>query len=181
VINKKVLLTDTVGFIRKLPHNLIDAFRSTLEEVCYADYIIHVVDASSVNREVEMKVVYETLDMLFGNGHRNKDEAGVEYKKIITLFNKIDKVPEGDERRGLLDKRASKVLCISTKDGIGLEEIGSSIESLLREDRSYIETLISYKEMSRLSEIKTLGEVIEEEYREDGIWIRAYIPKQIKM
>ena len=92
---QKVLLTDTVGFIRKLPHNLIDAFRSTLEEVVYADYIIHVVDASSPDRDAEIKVVYETLDMLNITG-----------KKVITLFNKIDKLENPDDLLGLNDKRA---------------------------------------------------------------------------
>jgi GTP-binding protein HflX len=78
---ESILLTDTVGFIRKLPHNLIDAFRSTLEEAGYADYIIHVVDASSADMKVNMKTVYATLDKL-----------GITERKIITVFNKIDKL-----------------------------------------------------------------------------------------
>ena len=174
---QKVLLTDTVGFIRKLPHNLIDAFRSTLEEVCYADYIIHVVDASSENRRGEMKVVYETLDMLFDKA----SSSDIISKKIITLFNKIDKVENPDDRLGLLDKRASQVLQISAKKGLGLDGISESIDTLLREDRQYIETLIGYKDMSLLSEIKSRGEILEEEYQEEGVWIRAYVPQQIRI
>ena len=173
--NQKVLLTDTVGFIRKLPHHLIDAFRSTLEEACYADYIIHVVDASSNDRISEMKMVYETLDMLLNSSDNNKA------KKIITIFNKIDKLNSPDDRIGLLDKRASKVICISAKERIGLTNVGDSIDELLREDRAYIETTISYKDMSLLSEIKTYGEILEEKYLEEGVWIRAYIPQQIKI
>ncbi len=174
---QKVLLTDTVGFIRKLPHNLIDAFRSTLEEVCYADYIIHVVDASSENRRGEMKVVYETLDMLFDKA----SSSDIISKKIITLFNKIDKVENPDDRLGLLDKRASQVLQISAKKGLGLDGISESIDTLLREDRQYIETLIGYKDMSLLSEIKSRGEILEEKYQEEGVWIRAYVPQQIRI
>ena len=174
---QKVLLTDTVGFIRKLPHNLIDAFRSTLEEVCYADYIIHVVDASSENRRGEMKVVYETLDMLFDKA----SSSDIISKKIITLFNKIDKVENLDDRLGLLDKRASQVLQISAKKGLGLDGISESIDTLLREDRQYIETLIGYKDMSLLSEIKSRGEILEEKYQEEGVWIRAYVPQQIRI
>ncbi|MCR5225838.1 MAG: GTPase HflX [Eubacterium sp.] len=174
---QKVLLTDTVGFIRKLPHNLIDAFRSTLEEVCYADYIIHVVDASSENRRGEMKVVYETLDMLFDKA----SSSDIISKKIITLFNKIDKVENPDDRLGLLDKRASQVLQISAKKGLGLDGIRESIDTLLREDRQYIETLIGYKDMSLLSEIKSRGEILEEKYQEEGVWIRAYVPQQIRI
>ena len=174
---QKVLLTDTVGFIRKLPHNLIDAFRSTLEEVCYADYIIHVVDASSENRGGEMKVVYETLDMLFDKA----SSSDIISKMIITLFNKIDKVENPDDRLGLLDKRASQVLQISAKKGLGLDGISESIDTLLREDRQYIETLIGYKDMSLLSEIKSRGEILEEKYQEEGVWIRAYVPQQIRI
>lgn len=174
---QKVLLIDTVGFIRKLPHNLIDAFRSTLEEVCYADYIIHVVDASDLNYKSSMKVVYETLDMIF---ERKSNTPDIENKKIITLFNKIDKLSNPDDRLGLLDKRASAVLQISAKQGDGLDQISGAIDSLLRKDRVYIEELISYKDMSLLAKIKSLGEVVEEKYLEDGVWLRAYVPHQIK-
>ncbi len=162
---QKVLLTDTVGFIRKLPHNLIDAFRSTLEEACYADYIIHVVDASSPDRTGEMQVVYETLDMLLKGAS----------KKIITIFNKIDKLPDPDDRLGLLDKRACETLQISAKEGLGLDEINKAIDSILREDRKYIELLIDYKDMAKLARIKATGEILEEKYLDNGVWIRAYI------
>lgn len=162
---QKVLLTDTVGFIRKLPHNLIDAFRSTLEEACYADYIIHVVDASSPDRTGEMQVVYETLDMLLKGAS----------KKIITIFNKIDKLPDPDDRLGLLDKRACETLQISAKEGLGLDEINKAIDSILREDRKYIELLIDYKDMAKLAHIKATGEILEEKYLDNGVWIRAYI------
>ena len=182
---QKVLLTDTVGFIRKLPHNLIDAFRSTLEEVCYADYILHVVDASSENRRGEMKVVYETLDMLLSgrgsSGRRNDDGNDNSVKKIITIYNKIDKLTNPDDRLGLLDKRASQVLQVSAKKRIHLEDISEAIDSLLREDREYVETTISYKDMSLLAEIKSRGEILEEKYQEDGVWIKAYIPRQINI
>ena len=162
---QKVLLTDTVGFIRKLPHNLIDAFRSTLEEACYADYLIHVVDASSPDRTGELKVVYETLDMLLKGAS----------KKIITIFNKIDKLPDPDDRLGLLDKRACETLQISAKEGLGLDEINKAIDSILREDRKYIELLIDYKDMAKLAHIKATGEILEEKYLDNGVWIRAYI------
>ena len=162
---QKVLLTDTVGFIRKLPHNLIDAFRSTLEEACYADYIIHVVDASSPDRISEMQVVYETLDMLLKGAS----------KKIITIFNKIDKLPDPDDRLGLLDKRACETLQISAKEGLGLDQINKVIDSILREDRKYIELLIDYKDMAKLAHIKATGENQKEKYLDNGVWIRAYV------
>ena len=161
---QKILLTDTVGFIRKLPHNLIDAFRSTLEEAKYADYIIHVVDASSENRTAEMKVAYNTLDQL-----------GITGKKVITLFNKIDKINDDDMKLGLFDLRAVKYLSISAKNGKGLELLPDIIDSVLRQDRHLVERLFNYNEMSEIAEIKHNGEVIEEEYRDDGIWIKAYV------
>lgn len=161
---QKILLIDTVGFIRKLPHNLIDAFRSTLEEAKYADYIIHVVDASSENRNEEMKVAYNTLDRL-----------GIKGKKVITIFNKIDKITDEDMKLGLFDLRAVKYLSISAKMGTALEMLPEVIDSVLREDRNLIERLFSYNEMSEIAEIKRNGEVLEEEYRDDGIWIKAYV------
>ncbi len=161
---QKILLTDTVGFIRKLPHNLIDAFRSTLEEAKYADYIIHVVDASSPDRLAEMKVVYNTLD-----------ELGITGKKVITFFNKIDRILGEDMRMGLFDIRAIDYISISAKNKQGLEKIPLTIDKLLREDRKLIERVFGYNEMSKVSEIKKNGEVIEEEYRDDGIYIKAYV------
>ena len=171
------LLTDTVGFIRKLPHNLVDAFRSTLEETCYADYIIHVVDASSLTRVQEMQVVYETLDML-----------RVDHKKVITLFNKIDKLTNPDDKLGLNDKRAVKVLQISAKEKlaldqsgekVGLDRIGEILADVMREDRKLIDTVLPYSSMALLSETKETGEVLEEEYLEDGIRVKAYVSEGI--
>ena len=161
---QKILLTDTVGFIRKLPHDLIDAFRSTLEEAKYADYIIHVVDASSPDRLAEMKVVYNTLD-----------ELGITGKRIVTIFNKIDKIYDDDMKMGLFDPRAVDYIRISARNRTGLSLIPEMIDKLLREDRTLIEHIYSYDEMGKVSEIKKNGEVIKEEYLENGIYIKAYV------
>ena len=118
---QQMLLTDTVGFIRKLPHHLVEAFRSTLEEAKYADYILHVVDASSPQMEKQMYIVYQTLDML-----------GVRDKKIVTLFNKMDLLEEGEILR---DFRADQTICISAKTGQGLEDVRMALARLLREDK----------------------------------------------
>ena len=85
---QEILLTDTVGFIRKLPHHLIEAFQSTLEEAKYADYILHVVDASNPQMEQQMHIVYDTLYRL-----------GIQGKTIVTLFNKQDRVTGGEPLR----------------------------------------------------------------------------------
>ena len=175
---EKLLLTDTVGFIRKLPHNLVDAFRSTLEEAKYADHIIHVVDASSENAEENMKVVYETLDML-----------GIEGKKIITVFNKIDKlIPqdrlsgedyEDEILAGLRDTRGYKKVRISAKTGRGIDDLLKAMSEVIKEDRKYMEKVFGYNEMSKVADIRKNGIVKKEEYRDDGIYIEAEVPAAI--
>lgn len=198
---KQALLTDTVGFIRKLPHNLVDAFRSTLEEAKYADYIIHVVDSSSENAEDDMRVVYETLDML-----------GIEGKKILTVFNKIDKLNskpvsnawetsdsksntwessesntwETNEQESsdeiethIRDARAYMTVRISAKTGEGIEELIKSLSEMIGQDRKYLKKLFSYSEMSDVAEIRNSGSIITEDFREDGIYIEAEVPLRI--
>ncbi|MBR4514196.1 MAG: GTPase HflX [Lachnospiraceae bacterium] len=164
---QRVLLTDTVGFIRKLPHNLIDAFRSTLEEAGYADYIIHVVDASSADMKVNMKTVYATLDKL-----------GITERKIITVFNKIDKL-SGDDLSGLFDNRATKSVRLSAREAIGIDELSNAIDELLREDRCYVDTVLSYSDMNLLAKIKKTGEIEYEEYVPEGVHIKAFVPGEL--
>lgn len=163
---QEVLLTDTVGFIRKLPHHLIEAFRSTLEEAKYADIILHVVDASNPQAEQQMLVVYETLANL-----------GVTDKKIITLFNKQDQVPEGQEM--MRDRKADKTLYISAKKGDGLQELKSLLEEMVNEKNVLIERLYDYSEAGRIQIIRRQGQLLEEEYRDNGIYVKAYVPMEI--
>lgn len=163
---QEVLLTDTVGFIRKLPHHLIEAFRSTLEEAKYADIILHVVDASNPQAEQQMLVVYETLANL-----------GVTEKKIITLFNKQDQIPEGQEL--LRDRKADKTLYISAKKGDGLEQLKTLLEEIVNEKNVLIERLYDYSEAGRIQIIRRQGQLLEEEYRDNGIYVKAYVPMEI--
>ena len=162
---QELLLTDTVGFIRKLPHHLIEAFRSTLEEAKHADYIIHVVDASRAQMEKQMYIVYETLR-----------ELGVESKPVLTLFNKQDLVAEPE---ALHDARADAVLHISAKEREGLAQVKETLEAMLRENRIFLERLLPYAQAGILARIRTAGELVSEEYREDGILIRAYVPRAL--
>ena len=162
---QELLLTDTVGFIRKLPHHLIEAFRSTLEAAKHADYIIHVVDASSAQMEKQMYIVYETLR-----------ELGVESKPVLTLFNKQDLVAEPE---ALHDARADAVLHISAKEREGLAQVKETLEAMLRENRIFLERLLPYAQAGILARIRTAGELVSEEYREDGILIRAYVPRAL--
>lgn len=162
---QEVLLTDTVGFIRKLPHHLIEAFKSTLEEAKYADYIFHVVDASNPQRDKQMHITYETLDSL-----------GVKDKKIVTLFNKQDARTDTEP---LHDFRADHTMGISAVKNVGLEELKELLATMLREDKVYIERVIDYKDAGIIQQIRKMGELIEEEYVADGIAIKAYVPMEL--
>ena len=160
-----ILLTDTVGFIRKLPHHLIEAFRSTLEEAKYADIILHVVDVSNPQMEQQMYTVYETLYQL-----------GVQEKPILTAFNKQDRLEEVFTVR---DFKADDTVKISARTGEGLGILKEKLETVLREQKIAIEKMYSYKEAGKIQLIRKYGELIDEEYLEEGILVKAYVPKNI--
>lgn len=162
---QQILLTDTVGFIRKLPHHLIEAFKSTLEEAKYADIIIHVVDASNPQMDTQMYVVYETLRQL-----------GVEGKKVITLFNKQDRLEDKVNHK---DFQADYVINTSAKTGQGLDELKQVLLEILRDEQIYIERLYSFQEAGKIQLIRKYGELIEEEYQENGISVKAYVTREI--
>ena len=162
---QQILLTDTVGFIRKLPHHLIEAFKSTLEEAKYADYILHVVDASNPQREKQMHIVYDTLYHL-----------DIKEKTVVTLFNKQDAVTEQEPLR---DFKADYTLNISAKKGTGLEELKALLCELLRENKVLVERTISYGDAGIIQQIRKSGELLEEDYRPEGIYVKAYVPMEI--
>ncbi len=162
---QEILLTDTVGFIHKLPHHLIEAFKSTLEEAKYADLILHVADASNPRMDEQMYTVYETLKSL---------EVGD--KPIITVFNKQDKV---EDDKVIRDFHADYTVKISAKTGEGITELLKTIEAVLRNQKVFVERLYSYQEAGKLQVIRKYGELQEEDYREDGIFVRAYVPAEI--
>lgn len=162
---QEVLLTDTVGFIRKLPHHLVEAFQSTLEEAKYADVLLHMVDASSPQMEKQMHVVYDTLEQL-----------GVKDKTYVTLFNKQDL---REEKSHVRDFHADYALDISARTGEGLEELKDLLEQILTDRQILIERLYAYPEAGKIQLIRKYGQLLEEEYREDGIYVKAYVPPEI--
>lgn len=162
----EVLLTDTVGFIRKLPHHLIEAFKSTLEEAKYADLILHMIDASNPEADTQMLIVYNTLR-----------ELGIEDKEVVSLYNKIDIMPEDTILPR--DFHAEHTLKISARTGEGLEEFKELVDKILRQQRIYLEKLIPYKDSAKLALIRKHGELELEDYREDGIYIKAMVPTNI--
>lgn len=161
---QEILLTDTVGFIRKLPHHLIEAFKSTLEEAKYADYIIHVVDAANPQREKQMHIVYDTLYQL-----------NIREKTIITLFNKQDRVIEKEPIR---DFKADYTLNISAVKDEGLDEVKELLCRILRENKVLVETVVPYQDAGKIQQVRKYGELLEEDYREEGIYIKAYVPQE---
>ena len=163
--HQQILLTDTVGFIRKLPHHLIEAFKSTLEEAKYADYIFHVVDASNPQMDKQMHIVYETLDRL-----------GVRNKKIVTLFNKMD---QRTDDAPLQDFRADHILMISAARNEGLNEIKELVQEMLREDKVYVERVVPYAQAGMIQLVREKGELVSEEYVPEGIAIKAYVPMEV--
>ena len=160
-----ILMTDTVGFIRKLPHHLVEAFKSTLEEAKYSDLILHVVDASNPQKEKQMEAVYDTLKQL-----------GANESPIITAFNKIDLL-NGDEI--LKDPNAEAVVRISGENGEGPDQLLEQIEKILQKQKLYLEKLYGYQEAGKIQLIRSHGQLLKEEYRDDGIYVEAYIPKEI--
>lgn len=162
---QEILLTDTVGFIRKLPHHLIEAFRSTLEEAKYADYLIHVVDASNPQRDKQMHIVYDTLYQL-----------EIQDKTIITLFNKQDLVTD---KEPLHDFKADATFAVSARTGEGLDAVKEKLSDLLRENKILIERVIPYAGAGIIQQVRKGGELLTEEYRAEGIYIKAYVPMEI--
>ncbi len=162
---QEILLTDTVGFIRKLPHHLVEAFKSTLEEVKYADLIIHVVDASNPQMDEQMYVVYDTLRQL-----------GAEGKPVITLFNKQDRLESPVSQR---DFQAEYSIPTSAKTGQGLDELKKALLEIIRKDQIYIERLYDFSEAGRIQIIRSRGQLLSEEYVPEGIAVKAYVPKDI--
>ena len=162
---QEVLLTDTVGFIRKLPHHLIEAFKSTLEETKYADLLLHVVDASNPQMDQQMHVVYETLRELEASD-----------KPVITAFNKRDRF-EGEYAPR--DFQAERTAFISAKTGEGVNALLSCVEDVLREQKVEIEQIYPYSDAGKIQLIRKYGELEKEEYTQDGIYVRAYVPVDV--
>lgn len=163
---QEILVTDTVGFIRKLPHHLIEAFKSTLEEAKYANLLIHMVDASNEEASSQMLVVYDTLRSL-----------DVVDKDIITVFNKTDLMEENMELPR--DFHADKVLKMSAKTGEGIEDLKKTVEDILQKQRVYLEHVFQYKDAGKIAIVRKFGEILSEEYIDEGISIKAYIPAEI--
>ena len=162
---RDALLTDTVGFIEKLPHQLVEAFKATLEETVLADLILHVVDASAPEerRLADMQAVDEVLE-----------EIGAGEKPRLLVLNKADLLSEEERREAELDHPVA--VLISAQDGEGLEQLRERIEAAFEETLTEVELLIPYSQGGRLHELHEVAGDLEREEREDGVLVHAKVP-----
>lgn len=173
--DEQILLTDTVGFIRKLPHHLIEAFKSTLEEAKYSDIILHVVDCSNPQMDMQMHVVRETLK-----------ELEIVDKTVVTVFNKTDRLLQMEEEgeagiQTMLprDFSADYQVRISAKTGEGLDELSRILGEIIRSRRVFLKKVYPYSQAGKIQTIRKYGQLLKEEYQEDGIAVEAYVPAEL--
>lgn len=155
---QQALITDTVGFIQKLPHQLIAAFRATLEEVVQADILLHVVDVSHPQYQEQSHAVFQVLH-----------ELNVDIKQLITIFNKADKVEDSNSVSALLKTENS--VMISALHGHGIEGLLLLIENAIKQKTIEMHLLIPYDESNVIAKLYDISNVHSTEYREDGIYV----------
>lgn len=162
---REVLFVDTVGFIHKLPHHLVKAFRATLEEAAYADLLLHVVDGSHENAELHMQVTYDELIELKAAG-----------KPILTVLNKQDLVKE--EKPVTVPYGAQAVLRISALEPEGVQKVLEAVEYQLSHMEKEIELLLPYAQGSLNDLLHRNGQILAEEYREQGIYLKIRVAER---
>ena len=160
--SSQVLLSDTVGFIQKLPHDLIASFKATLEEVQRADILLHVVDASHSERELQMDTVWDVLG-----------DLEVLDKPIITVFNKGDKLDQNEEIH--LEKVNKDAVAISALEGEGIDKLLSLIKEKAEENFEEVDLLFPYDQGGWVEKLHKIANVIKEEYQNEGIYMKAKV------
>lgn len=161
---QEIIITDTVGFIQRLPHQLIAAFRSTLEVVTEADLLVHVIDVSHELYKEQAAAVHEVLK-----------EIGAETKPVITVYNKIDKLPPDSK---LADRLALEedTVCISAAKKLNLEALQQMIESHLKSKAVEVTLCIPYAETAKAAQLHETANVLEQEYTENGAVMKVILP-----
>ncbi len=156
----QAIFSDTVGFINRLPHELVKAFRATLEEVARADLILHVVDCSNPQFDIQMQVVEDVLMQI-----------GASSSPRINVYNKID-------REGAMPSHRGDFVHISAKEGLGLEELLDAVEKKLCQDQVEIELTVPYDRYEVMSLIRAFGRIMHEEHGEDGVHVSAKLDEK---
>ena len=166
--NRLITLTDTVGFIRKLPHDLIEAFKSTLEEVVSSDLLIHVVDSSSHKAKEQIDAVNEVLKELHADN-----------KPTILVLNKIDMASEEDIKALEDEYNNINIVKISAKEGFNLDELLNSVSKVLPNPLRKVEYIIPYTDSAAVALLHRSAKVLKEEYEEMGTHITAMVDEEI--
>jgi GTP-binding protein HflX len=162
---QKLLLTDTVGFVRRLPHQLVEAFKATLEEAILADFLVHVVDFSNPEFEQQLETTNKVLK-----------ELGADEKRMITVFNKLDQVPEIRLPKGL----PKPSVAVSAMTGEGLVDLTAQFEQFLEDRMVTMELLIPFDRYDLISQLHQQGTVKEEKAEDDGLHLVANVPNRIR-
>lgn len=162
-----LVVTDTVGFVRNLPHRLVDAFKATLEEAIVSNFLIHVLDVNSPDVEAHAKT---TLDVL--------GELGAKDKKMITVFNKIDALWDESNRTELAIK-FPEAFFVSAHSGEGIEALLNKMESVIEEDFAQLRLLIPHERYDLVARIHREGGVRKEEVRDEGTYITGSVPERM--
>jgi len=165
---QKILLTDTVGFVRKLPHRLVEAFKATLEEAIVSDFLIHVVDIDSENADIHAKTTLEVLK-----------ELGAEEKRIITVFNKIDMLSP-ERQQILLNSQKKGTYYISTYTGEGIDALITGIEAILEEAQNMKHMLIPHTRYDIINKLHQSGCVKSEKVTDDGVELACMVPERLE-
>jgi len=163
-----VFLTDTVGFIRNLPHQLVAAFHSTLEEVTFSDILIHVVDVSNPAWEIQRDAVIETLQELEAGG-----------KPILTVFNKIDAVEDHDAAIRLVAEWPNSVAISATK-GTGIDDLMAALRKMVQSLLGLVRAVIPYSDSALVQDCYDYGRVLKVDYLEDGIHLEAELVSEMR-
>jgi GTPase len=163
--NQNILLTDTVGFIRKLPHGLVEAFKATLEEVVQADLLLHVVDVSHPQAAEQIEAVNAVLE-----------EIGASGKPTLMVFNKIDRL--NGNGHIFLQKHPNAV-AVSAKTGEGLPALLAELNNQVRPIREFMELLVPHESAAVIARLHAVGQVVERNYDGEKAWFKARIPPHL--
>ena len=166
--NQNVLLSDTVGFIRKLPHGLVEAFKATLEEVVEADLLLHVVDISHPHAEEQIRAVNAVLE-----------EIGAAQKPVLMVFNKIDRLATRDA----IDRWTSlfnKAVAVSARTGEGFDALFDELGTSLKPVRAELELAVPFHEQRLLARLHALGQVLAEHYGDNAVHLRVLVPPHLR-
>jgi GTP-binding protein HflX len=166
--NQNVLLTDTVGFIRKLPHGLVEAFKATLEEVVQADLLVHVVDASHAQAEEQIRWVEDVLK-----------EIGAEGKPTLMVFNKVDRLNGSRESLTRFIERHPEGVAISATTGEGVPALLAELGSQLRPIREFMELAVPHGRSEVIARLHDVGQVVERRYEGETAYFKARIPPHL--